>query len=61
MENIKIGTTVKHKTAGYIANIKEIHKNGNGVLTINKAIGDFANHIPFDINAKDIKKWFIVI
>jgi hypothetical protein len=55
---IKVGSIVKHKTAGYIAKVVKLYKNGNGVLRVTKASGDFGKHVPFDINAKDIEKWF---
>ena len=58
MKKIKVGAVVKHKTAVYTAKIKKLYKNGNGVLTVTKATGDFGKHVPFDIDAKDVEKWF---
>lgn len=58
MKKNKVGAVVKHKTAGYTAKIKKLYKNGNGVLTVTKATGDFGKHVPFDIDAKDIERCF---
>jgi hypothetical protein len=57
-KTIKVGSIIKHKTAGYTAKVKKIYKNGNGVLTVTKISGDMNRHVPFDISAKDINKWF---
>jgi hypothetical protein len=57
-KKIKEGLIVKHKTAGYTAKIKKLSKNGDGILTVIKAQGDFGKHVPFDIDVKDLKKWF---
>jgi hypothetical protein len=57
-DKIKVGEVVKHKTVGYTAKIKKLFKNGNGVLTVIKATGDFGKHVPFDIDAKNVEKWF---
>ncbi len=58
MTKIKIGLVVKHKTAGYKAKVTKLYKNGNGILTVTKATGDFGKHVPFDIDAKDIERYF---
>ena len=57
-KKIKVGSVVKHKTAGYTAKVKKLYKNGNGILTVTKATGDFGKHVPFDINAKDVERCF---
>jgi hypothetical protein len=58
MKTIKVGEVVKHKTAGYTAKIKKLFKNGNGVLTVINSTGDFGKYVPFDIDAKNVEKWF---
>lgn len=57
-KKFKLGQVVKHKTANYQAKIKKLYKNGNAILTVIKADSDFGKHIPFDVKANDIKKWF---
>lgn len=58
---IEEGSTVKHKTEGYIAKVKKLYNNGNGILTVIEAEGEFGKHIPFDIEANDIEKYFDII
>ncbi len=58
-KKIKVGQVVKHKTANYTAKVKKLYKNGKGILTVTKADGDFGKHVPFDIKATDVEKWFI--
>lgn len=57
-KKIKVGSVVTHKTAGYKAKVKKLYKNGNGILNVIKATGDFGKHVPFDIDAKDVERYF---
>lgn len=57
-KELKVGQVVKHITAGYTAKIKKLYKNGNGILEVTKATGDFGKWVPFEINATDVEKWF---
>lgn len=61
VKKIKVGSAVKHKAAGYLAKVKRLHKNGNGILTVTKAKGDFGKHVPFDISAKNIERNFDIL
>ena len=58
VKKIKTGSVVKHKTAAYTAKVKKLYKNGNAILTVTKATGDFGKHVPFDIDVKEVEKWF---
>lgn len=57
-KKIKVGSVVKHKTAGYTAKVKKLYKNGKGILTVTKAAGDWGKHVPFDISVKDFERYF---
>ena len=55
---------MKHITEGYTANIIKKFKNGDAVMNIpntknNRLVfGDTGRHLPFEIKAKNINKYF---
>jgi hypothetical protein len=59
--NITEGSILKHSTANYIAIVKKINSDNTGVLNVIYADGDFGIHCPFEINAKEINKYFTLI